>query len=1603
MVRLPILLVALSLSLQAAGAQQVDNGVVRVRALGKPGAYTGFAVASGDGEVARVLFSTHGAMTARAAKAAGTAIRFGPLVGTPTPKLGPGSHVKVTLLPGSPYPKVSFHLDLQRFDRAAWEKRMGRVPFHFLACSLPGAEVFHQRGWIIGTPVVDDYIQRKAQGPGRTVVSSWSRDWTYAPPIGAYPTAIAGLWNPSKRRYVGYDFHGARLTDHSEKHFGTSYCYKQGAHREFFCLTWPYGRGYINLRYPEAPVRCGTHFRLLWSREIGPEDDPNEFVHQFLWQTYARLLPDSERMNDLSWLPNEFRISDFGAPGPLGDFVQNTGPDGSRWWEPNVNLVTGVGYFSPIDYYYDTGDQASIAKLGQESRRILPLGKWMEIAGDRCFFWQTPLDGGGMKAFGPGVETFRHVQGWYAGLALLDYCRNDPEAAREILPYVDGVLRYTKHILYTRNCYPDVPAAQFAWSATPAVTFCLRYYYHYRSDPERRELAELARKLARSLTYRYLAIWPCDNDEMDDLDSSFLMEPNAGLPWLACACANEIWVYNIAMLYEYVATGDPIIGHYLRGMLERTHELFQDQWFPRVQDYGVAFTERLGLFAECAQGKGARADFGGLWGGFERLIWPLGSARVRVVCGEKAAMAFNRDGRHTDIADYRYYGDGRCSFTLAPIGPDDGAPFDVTVTFPFFRLADQEISLRRGGETQVLGEDRILRYSPEPSTITIRGVRPGDVIGVGHHDERVPVLSCRVIKPRTGEGVPAVPGFRMLSLPANASIRRDWNDVKSLAGYEPGVKTLYGVPFRLLDPEPGRPVAVKGQPIPVKARPQHLFLLVDGLNKASRVTLRRGAQAEETVDLRAAIPALKGWPPVLGWHIDLVAIENRGRPVESLLPRNCRVFAVTTSDRKPAALAPTLAALKERRAQLLAEEEMVRSVVALGPLFTPFSGHVGILPAPDVTNPRSHPVVKMLMKAGLMKHLVLLSKEDLVNPAVFNARRIWIAFYVGGENYYQTVSRQGDGDEALVRWLKEGGTLVSLSGGPFPFYYNEAGKAVVSAPKFGLPVCGSGAHNRLDRLARAAVAGWEKPPSGVKLTFHVSPTQKVIAGLPKSIPWLEKADPRWRPVANVVGPGNTYTPIITLKDQKGKSYGEAAAMIEYRRGNLAGGRVLYVWHSLRTAPAYERTLLTGILRYLLKNTMRPVSEYACLRAGTPPVIDGDLSDPVWRQAPATEAFLRFGPDRGKGRTFRTTAKLAWDDQALYLAWECEDPDIWSTLRQRDGNLWEQEVVEAFIDPDGDGKEYAVFEINPLGTVVDLKIPRAVQGAPQDLEGARRWNASGWRSAVRVEGTTGRRDDQDRRWTVETAIPLTSLPGARRLPPRVGDVWRLQLFRIDRSKPLPAPQFSAWSATDTFHNPARFGRLVFAANPAADDFNAYAPGKPPVPTWTITGGEWQVREGALVGRNSGTDGWAPTGATAGSQAWKDYRLSLRFQVRQTGGDHRDGAWIGFRYTAPGECYSLNFGSVAQLHKASRGQATGDSTPLAQAPWANDRQWHQAVITVRGSHITVELDGRPLLEAVDEDALGVPTVPAGGICLSARRWSNSPNDTVVAFDDVEVQPE
>jgi hypothetical protein len=187
--------------------------------------------------------------------------------------------------------------------------------------------------------------------------------------------------------------------------------------------------------------------------------------------------------------------------------------------------------------------------------------------------------------------------------------------------------------------------------------------------------------------------------------------------------------------------------------------------------------------------------------------------------------------------------------------------------------------------------------------------------------------------------------------------------------------------------------------------------------------------------------------------------------------------------------------------------------------------------------------------------------------------------------------------------------------------------------------------------------------------------------------------------------------------------------------------------------------------------------YVCRRTSVPPSIDGRLDEAAWRAAPATEPFLDIeGPSRPAPR-FGTTAKLLWDDRFLYVAAEMEEPDVSGTLTARDAVIFHDNDFEVFLDPDGDAENYFEIEINALGTVWDLFLPRAYRdGGTARNE----WHASGLRSAVHVEGTLNRPQDRDRGWTVEMAIPWADLAAeaGRRTPPAPGDRWRINFSRVE---------------------------------------------------------------------------------------------------------------------------------------------------------------------------------------------------------------------------------
>lgn len=209
----------------------------------------------------------------------------------------------------------------------------------------------------------------------------------------------------------------------------------------------------------------------------------------------------------------------------------------------------------------------------------------------------------------------------------------------------------------------------------------------------------------------------------------------------------------------------------------------------------------------------------------------------------------------------------------------------------------------------------------------------------------------------------------------------------------------------------------------------------------------------------------------------------------------------------------------------------------------------------------------------------------------------------------------------------------------------------------------------------------------------------------------------------------------------------------------------------------------------------------CHYASTPIVIDGQL-EPAWD---AAEPILFRRNQDGSTPRFSTTARMLWDQNYLYVAYHCQDTEVWATMSQRDAHLWEEEVVEIFCDANQDQTSYVEIEINPLNTVVDLFVLNREGYAPRFLFD---WDSCGMRHAVHVDGDVNTRNGTDHSWTVELAIPWGDFVTAPHLPPQQGDAWRVNLYRIDQFE--GQEELSAWSPTHqpTYHVPSRFGTLIF---------------------------------------------------------------------------------------------------------------------------------------------------------------------------------------------------
>ena len=248
-------------------------------------------------------------------------------------------------------------------------------------------------------------------------------------------------------------------------------------------------------------------------------------------------------------------------------------------------------------------------------------------------------------------------------------------------------------------------------------------------------------------------------------------------------------------------------------------------------------------------------------------------------------------------------------------------------------------------------------------------------------------------------------------------------------------------------------------------------------------------------------------------------------------------------------------------------------------------------------------------------------------------------------------------------------------------------------------------------------------------------------------------------------------------------------------------------------------------------------------------IDGNIEKTPWQNATWSKRFVDMVT--GDAGMYNTQAALLWNQEHLYIAFKAEEPFVEARLTERDSIIFLENDLEVFIE----GKDcYYELEVNAANTVYevffiwkdayrkggrfdtpqfDVHHPQAYTfGGDYDRSGASFWKGThprgirwaftnfdmpGLQTAVQVDGTLNNNTDIDKGWSLEIAIPwssLTILDDERNIPPRHGDTWQFFLGRFQKLitggkevTPHPAMALNSHGIYDT-HLTDKWSRVEF---------------------------------------------------------------------------------------------------------------------------------------------------------------------------------------------------
>lgn len=197
-------------------------------------------------------------------------------------------------------------------------------------------------------------------------------------------------------------------------------------------------------------------------------------------------------------------------------------------------------------------------------------------------------------------------------------------------------------------------------------------------------------------------------------------------------------------------------------------------------------------------------------------------------------------------------------------------------------------------------------------------------------------------------------------------------------------------------------------------------------------------------------------------------------------------------------------------------------------------------------------------------------------------------------------------------------------------------------------------------------------------------------------------------------------------------------------------------------------------------------------------IDGDLSD--WK-TPFLRPFIIH--NSGEKAVQNTFVSLSWNKKNLYLAYKCTDSNIIGKTQNKDSQIfYTDDLVEIFLDPDGDGQNYVEVGVNAFSTNYDLLLECI---SPE---------CGGWNTDLNfdIKGIETASKINSEGYTVEIKIPFSSLEKIENggfSKPKVGTKWKGNAFRIDYGNTTEYLALQPYKSSKFgFHQPEEFAVFEF---------------------------------------------------------------------------------------------------------------------------------------------------------------------------------------------------